>query len=123
MPHPNYSVIELKAFVPSKDFALCQQFYSDIGFELKWSDAELAYFAVGNSSFLLQNFYRQEHADNFMMHLLVEDADAWWARIKFNNLEEKYSIRLSEPEDREWGLRDFTLIDPTGILWRIGHNI
>jgi uncharacterized glyoxalase superfamily protein PhnB len=26
-------------------------------------------------------------------------------------------------EDRSWGLRDFILVDPTGVLWRIGHNI
>ncbi|MEM9265615.1 MAG: VOC family protein [Cyanobacteria bacterium P01_F01_bin.13] len=123
MSPPNYDVTEIKAFVPSKDFALCKQFYSDIGFELKWSDGELAYFAVDNSSFFLQNFYLQEHADNFMMHLLVANADDWWARITSNKIQEKYGIRLSEPEDREWGLRDFTLIDPTGVLWRIGNNI
>lgn len=123
MSPANYNVIEIKAFVPSKDFALCKQLYSDIGFELKWSDADLAYFAMGKSSFFLQNFYRQDHAENFMMHLLVEDADAWWARIKSNNLEEKYDIQLGEPEDREWGIRDFTLIDPSGVLWRIGNTI
>ncbi|MEM9807606.1 MAG: VOC family protein [Cyanobacteria bacterium P01_D01_bin.56] len=120
---PNYKTIETKSFVPSRDFKLSKEFYVDIGFELKWSDSDLAYFASGNSSFLLQNFYVKEHADNFMMHLLVESADDWWQRIKDNKIDEKYDIKLGEPEDREWGLRDFTLMDPTGVLWRIGNNI
>ncbi len=120
---PNYNVVEIKAFVPSKDFELCKEFYVDIGFELKWSDSDLAYFAAGNSSFLLQNFYMKEHADNFMMHLLVESADDWWSRINDKKIVEKYGIRLGEPEDREWKIRDFTLTDPTGVLWRIGSNI
>ncbi|MEM9805117.1 MAG: VOC family protein [Cyanobacteria bacterium P01_D01_bin.56] len=120
---PNYKTTEIKAFVPSKDFDLCKDFYVDIGFELKWADSDLAYFAAGNSSFLLQNFYVKEHADNFMMHLLVESADDWWERIKERKIDERYDVSLGEPEDREWKIRDFTLIDPTGVLWRIGNNI
>jgi hypothetical protein len=67
------TAIEVKAFVPSKDFALSKRFYQDLGFNLGWSSDELAYLHHGNSSFLLQNFYVKEHADNFMMHLLVEN--------------------------------------------------
>lgn len=119
----NYKTIEIKAFVPSKDFELCKEFYADIGFELKWSDSELAYFTAGNSSFILQNFYVKDHADNFMMHLLVESADDWWQRIQDEKIVEKYNVRLGEPEDRDWKMRDFTLTDPTGVLWRIGNNI
>lgn len=119
----NYSVVEIKAFVPAKDFELCQQFYVDIGFERKWGDESLAYFAVDNSSFFLQNFYAEEHANNFMMHLLVKSADDWWQRIKASGVVEKYGVRISKLADQEWGMRDFTLADPTGVLWRIGHNL
>ena len=50
-------------------------FYKDIGFELSWSDDELAYFKLDNCSFFLQDYYLKEHADGFMMHLLVNNAD------------------------------------------------
>jgi Glyoxalase/Bleomycin resistance protein/Dioxygenase superfamily len=76
------TTVEAKAFVPSKDFALCKQFYQDFGFELAWSSDDLAYLRNGNSSFLLQKFYNKEHADNFMMHLLVEDVGAWWRHVE-----------------------------------------
>ena len=120
---PDYDVVEIKAFVPAKDFELSKKFYSDIGFDLIWSDGDLAYFKAQSSSFLLQNYYVKEHADSFVMHFLVKNSDDWWSRIKSNNVVEKYGIRLGEPEDREWGLRDFTLFDPTGVLWRIGNAI
>jgi hypothetical protein len=116
-------VVEIKAFVPSRDFELSKKFYSDIGFELKWSSDHLAYFAYQATSFLLQNFYLKEHSENFMMHMLVNSADEWWSRIKENNIAYKYSVAIGDPEDRNWGIRDFTLIDPSGVLWRIGNNI
>ena len=74
----NMTTVEIKAFVPARDFDLSKRFYQDLGFDLAWSDDDLAYFRHGQSSFLLQKFYIKEHAGNFMMHLLVEDLDAWW---------------------------------------------
>jgi catechol 2,3-dioxygenase-like lactoylglutathione lyase family enzyme len=115
--------IEVKAFVPSKDFALSKKFYQDLGFELAWSSDELAYLRNGNSSFLLQNFYQPDHAGNFMMHLLVEDVEAWWTHVEVQGLIGKYGVKVEPPEDRPWGLRDFIIVDPTGVLWRIGQNI
>jgi hypothetical protein len=77
----NMATVEIKAFVPARDFGLSKRFYQDLGFTLAWSDDDLAYFRHGNSSFLLQNFFNEEAARNFMMHLLVEDLDAWWHLI------------------------------------------
>ena len=119
----NMTTIEAKAFVPSSDFALSKRFYQDLGFGLAWSSEELAYFHHGNSSFLLQNFYNKEHADNFMMHLLVEDVEAWWSHVDWMRLAAKYGVEVEPPADRSWGIRDFVVVDPTGVLWRIGQNI
>jgi len=109
--------------VPAKDFAKSQQFYQDLGFDLVWSQDGLAYFRCGASSFLLQEFYRKEHADNFMMHMLVEDVEAWWTHVSAAGLEKTYGIKLEPPADRAWGIRDFIVVDPTGVLWRIGQTI
>ena len=119
----DYGVVEIKAFVPSTDYALSKQFYMDLGFEMKSSSEELAYFACGNSSFLLQNFNTKGLAENFVMHLLVESADDWWSRLKNDKIAEKYSVHMGEPEDRPWRMRDFTVTDPSGVVWRIGNNI
>ena len=119
----NMTTVEAKAYVPSKNFALSKRFYQDLGFDLVWSSNDLAYLRHGNSSFLLQNFYNKEHADNFMMHLLVEDVEAWWGHVQAQGLAAKYGVTVESPADRSWGLRDFVVVDPTGVLWRIGQNI
>jgi uncharacterized glyoxalase superfamily protein PhnB len=114
--------IEIKAFVPARDFALSKQFYADLGFTIAWSDADLAYLRCGDCSFLLQNFYHPEHAGNFMMHLLVGDVEAWWRNVAKARLVSTYGVRAEPPADRPWGMRDFTITDPTGVLWRIAQN-
>lgn len=115
--------IEIKAFVPARDFALAKRFYEDLGFTLASSDDDLAYFHYADCSFLLQNFYVSDHAGNFMMHLLVNDVDAWFRHVEAAGLATKYGVRIEPPEDRPWGMRDFTITDPTGVLWRIAQNI
>jgi uncharacterized glyoxalase superfamily protein PhnB len=105
---------------PARDFAL---FYQDFGFELAWSDDELAHMGHGNSSFLLQNFYNEVHAGNFMMHLLVTNVDAWRHHAPAQGIASKCDTKTEPPEDRLWDTRDFVLVDPTGVLWRIGQNI
>lgn len=119
----NLEAVEIKAFVPAKDFELSRRFYTDLGFTEAWASEDMAYFHAGNSSFLLQKFYVKEHADNFMMHLLVQDVAAWWQLVESRQLGQKYGVRINPPEDRPWGMRDFTVDDPTGVLWRIGQNI
>lgn len=115
--------VEIKAFVPARDFDLSKRFYEDLGFTVAWSSDDLAYLHAGDSSFLLQKFYVQQHADNFMMHMLVPDVEAWWAHVEEQRLASRYGVRVLPPEDREWGIRDFVIVDPTGVLWRIGQNI
>jgi hypothetical protein len=119
----NMTTVEAKAFVPSKDFGLSKRFYQDLGFDLGWSSEDLAYFSHGNSSFLLQNFYEKAHAENFKMHLLVEDVEAWWNHVQEQGLEASYGVRVDPPSDKPWGIRDFAILDPTGVAWRIGQNI
>lgn len=119
----NMETIEIKAFVPSRDFELSKRFYRDLGFNIPWSSDELAYLYAGNCSFLLQKFYVKEHADNFMMHMLVEDVESWWRLVQEQRLAERYGVRAEPPADRPWRIRDFVLFDPTGVAWRIGTSM
>jgi hypothetical protein len=119
----NMTIAEIKAFVPARDFALSKQFYRDLGFEIPWSGDDLAYVRHGDASFLLQNFYQPEHAGNFIMHMLVEDVQSWWEYVEGNGLAAKYGVELQPPRDQPWRIRDFIIVDPTGVLWRIGQNI
>jgi catechol 2,3-dioxygenase-like lactoylglutathione lyase family enzyme len=121
--NPNVQANEIKAFVPARDLQLSLRFYADLGFTIPWQSDEMAYLHVGDCSFLLQQFYVKEHAENFMMHMLVPDVEAWWRHVVAQNLVERYGVRAEPPADRHWAIRDFVLVDPTGVLWRIGQNI
>jgi catechol 2,3-dioxygenase-like lactoylglutathione lyase family enzyme len=119
----NLKTLEIKAFVPARDFALSKRFYEDLGFTIASSGDGIAYIHHGNASFLLQDFYNKEHAGNFMMHLLVEDVDAWWQHVCALDLAGKYGVQIEPPDQRPWDMRDFILVDPTGVLWRIAQNV
>lgn len=119
----NLRTVEAKAFVPARDFALSKRFYLALGFEIPWSADDLAYVRHGDSSFLLQDFFVQQHTDNFQMHLLVEHVDDWWQHLKAQRIAEAFGVSIGQPEDRPWGMRDFALFDPSGVVWRIAQRL
>ena len=121
MNAPNLAVVEVKAFVPAKDFALSIEFYEALGFTRASVFEDIAYFHCGESSFLLQDFFVQEHAKNYQMHLLVENVDAWHEKAKA--VAARFNVKVGEPQNQPWAMRDFTLFDPSGVLWRIAQNI
>ena len=118
---PPLTALEIKAFVPARDFARSMAFYQALGFTLASNFDGIAFFHCGDASFLLQDFYLREHADNFQMHLQVADVNAWHAQAR--PVAEHYGVAIGEPEDQPWGMRDFTLFDPSGVLWRIAQNL
>lgn len=118
----NLNTVEIKAFVPAQDFELSKQFYIDLGFT-KASDSDgIAYFHQGQCSFLLQDFYEKALAEHLMMHLLVEDVQAWHRHVTSANLTATYGIQVSDVIEQPWGLLDFVMKDPSGVVWRIGQN-
>jgi catechol 2,3-dioxygenase-like lactoylglutathione lyase family enzyme len=118
----NLNITEIKAFVPAKDFELSKQFYKDLGFTMASEGGGVAYFHMNHVSFLLQDFCTETLAENFMMHILVEDVDAWWTHIDGTGVASRYGVQLGAIESQPWRMRDFCLSDPSGVLWRIGQN-
>lgn len=119
----NLAVIDLKAFVPAKDFALSRRFYADLGFTEKWHNDQIAEFEAGSFRFLLQNFHAEGLAENFMMQLRVRDGDSWWKRISDAGLKEKYRLHMAKPPALQpWGLRVLYISDPSGVLWHIADT-
>lgn len=112
----------MKIFLPSgKDYPQAVAFYQDLGFTVEWQHEDsLSCMALGDCRFLLQNFQNTEMQQNFMMHLMVDDLDAWWQKICDAKLVEKYpGVKAKAPQDYPWGLREIHLIDPAGVLWHI----
>jgi catechol 2,3-dioxygenase-like lactoylglutathione lyase family enzyme len=119
----NLAAVEVKAFVPAADFERSKQFYVALGFEVPWSSEELAYVRHGNTSFLLQAFNEPAFIKSYQMHLLVENVDDWHAQVLASGVVARFGVKVGQPEDQPWAMRDFTLFDPSGVLWRVAQNI
>lgn len=119
----NLAAIEIKAFVPAADLALSKEFYVALGFEIPWSSEDLAYVRHGETSFFLQAFNEPAFIKNFQMHLLVESVDAWHAQVLSSGVALRFGVKVGEPQDRPWAMREFTLFDPSGVLWLVAQNI
>jgi hypothetical protein len=46
----------------------------------------------GQSAFILQRYYQKKWAENFMMQLMVDDLDAWWAHIESLDLARSFAV-------------------------------
>jgi hypothetical protein len=112
----------VRPFVPAKDFSLSRRFYEALGFE-KLFDGEVAIFAAGSGGFILQRYYQKEWAENFMMQLVVDDLDGWWAHIESLDLAGKFGVPPPRPPALQpWGLRIAYVVDPSGVLWHIAER-
>jgi hypothetical protein len=111
-----------RPFLPSKDFELSKRFYEMLGFE-KLLDSDVAIFRIGATSFILGQHYQEDWAGNFMMQLMVDDLDAWWAHIQSLDLAAKFGVRApTAPEMQPWGIRISYVVDPAGVLWHIAQR-
>jgi hypothetical protein len=113
-----------RPFVPSKDFEVSKSYYEALGFQKTLDAADVAIFAVGDGAFILQRYYQKEWADNFMMQLMVDDLDAWWAHIISLDLPGKFGVRAPKaPEMQPWELRVAYVFDPSGVLWHVAQRV
>lgn len=112
------TVRAMRPMVPAKDFRLSSQFYTDLGFQPSSLAQGLVEMSLGAFSIILQDYYVEQWANNFVMHLRVSDVAAWWKRIVDLDLAVRYSVCANGPHLEPWGLV-VDICDPSGVLWRI----
>jgi catechol 2,3-dioxygenase-like lactoylglutathione lyase family enzyme len=116
------TVKALRPFVPAKNFDTSKRFYADLGFRIEPLGDGLAEVHLGSHSFLLQDFYVEQWAGNFMMHMLVDELEGWWAHIAALDLAARYDVENPRPPKLEsWGLNVAYVFDPSGVLWHIAE--
>ena len=116
------TVKTLRPFVPAKDFGASKCFYADLGFHSKPLGDALLEMRLGEYSFLLQDYYVEDWAANFVMHMLVSDLDLWWKHIFALDLASRYAVQSPRaPKLESWGLEVAYVFDPSGVLWHIAE--
>jgi catechol 2,3-dioxygenase-like lactoylglutathione lyase family enzyme len=115
-------VLAIRPFVPAKDFALSKRFYETLGFRLTLNEPPIAVLKLGGFSFILQDFYKPDLAENLMLQLLVRNVDTFWAGIDFAQLTENFLIKPPRPPAMQpWGLKVGFVFDPSGVLWHVAE--
>ncbi len=119
---PMDPVLAVRPFVPAEDCPLSKRFYQALGFTPAHEDDTVAILETGSFSFILQNFYVADFADNCMVQLLVRDVDAWWARMGVDKLVADFEVKPpSAPALQCWGLTLGFVFDSSGVLWHVAE--
>jgi uncharacterized glyoxalase superfamily protein PhnB len=64
----------------------------------------------------------KEWAENMVMHVLVQDVQAWWQHISSLDLPNQFGVSPPAPPRFEpWGLTVVYVFDPTGVLWHFAE--
>jgi catechol 2,3-dioxygenase-like lactoylglutathione lyase family enzyme len=117
-------IVALRPFVPAKDFAVSKRFYQALGFRVTLEDPPIAILKYGSFSFLLQDFYNKDLAENFMLQLMVRNVNTWWERVEAARLVETFGIKLQKPPALQpWGMTVAFLSDPAGVLWHVAESL
>jgi uncharacterized glyoxalase superfamily protein PhnB len=115
-------VLAIRPFVPARDFALSRQYYAALGFTETHAEAQIAMLKTDSFSFILQNYYMKEFAENCMIQMLVRNADAWWEQARPAALVERFAVKPPRPPAmQEWGIKVGFLFDPSGVLWHVAE--
>ena len=117
------TVRSMRPIVPAKSFEISKRFYIDLGFQPRELTDNLVEMRLGAYAFVLQGYYVQQWADNFVIHMSVSDLGLWWAHIVSLDLPSRYGVKSpSAPQSEDWGVV-VNIIDPSGVLWRIAEAV
>ena len=116
----SHTVSALRAMVPARDFGISTRFYIELGFQLRPLTDRLVEMQLGVFSFILQDYYVREWADNFVVHVTVSDVGAWWDHIVSLDLPTRYGVKIEPPESQDWAVVT-GVTDPSGVLWRFAE--
>jgi hypothetical protein len=112
-----------RPFLPAKEYQTSLRFYEAIGFEAYPLGDALAELSLGPYAFLLQGYYVKEWAENMVMHVLVDDVQAWWRHIAALDLAGRFGVGApAAPRDEPWGLTVAYVFDPSGVLWHFAES-
>ena len=108
---------DVKAFVPAKNFNESLAFYQAMGWKLNWQNGGLAELELAGCRFFLQDFYFKKLAENFMLYINVNSAQAWWDHVSTVLEGGDYpTARAQEPKHETYGATVTYVWDPSGVL-------
>ena len=90
------TVRSMRPIVPAKAFEISTRFYVDLGFQPRQLTDNLVEMRLGAYAFILQGYYVELSADNFVMHMSVCDLALWWKHVVSLDLPLLSYVRMIE---------------------------
>lgn len=115
---------DVKVFVPSKDFNVSVAFYEALGWRCNWRSDGLAEMELAAARLYLQKYYTREWAENSMIFVDVDDAQAWYA-FALGVIESGAfpGTRVEEPRYESYGAFVTFVWDPSGVLIHFAQRV
>jgi predicted enzyme related to lactoylglutathione lyase len=124
MSTPHYTAKVLSPILPVEDMERCITFYREVlGFEVGMQSDSYSIVKRGAASLHLtlaeDASVMQEARGHLSIYLEVEGIDELWAHAA--QFKEQYKMR--DIFDRDYGMREFHVVDPEGCLVFVGQEI
>ncbi|MEZ6061603.1 MAG: hypothetical protein R3C19_14750 [Planctomycetaceae bacterium] len=118
MTASNLKVNDVRPFIGCRDFDSSRDFYVALGWKVTFDSADLRVLELGNHRFYLQRYYNKVWCENLMLHIAVENVDAWHEFVERQFAENTFAgeARISGKPKDEGYARVFHVWDPAGVL-------
>lgn len=109
--------ISLEPFVPSgPDIEKSKELFIALGFTINWDAGDYVGFENNGCKFILQKFNNRDFAENFMVSVKIDNAEAFWKMVNEKEIISKFGVRINPPVQQPYGI-EVNLIDLAGVCW------
>lgn len=113
----NLNTSDIKPFIGSKNYNESRDFYVALGWKVNFDAGDIAELELGGCRFYLQKYYQQQWCENSMLHITVEDAQAWYEHVSAVLQTKPYgAARVAPPAKQDYGALVTHVWDPAGVL-------
>ena len=113
--------------LPARDLAEIRAFYEKLGFSAWFRGRAPWDYEIISRGHLVVHFFAKPELtpgeNDCSCYWRVKDADLFYQEFALLHLSSEGIPRLTAPADKAWGMREFTLVDPSGNLIRVGHDL
>jgi catechol 2,3-dioxygenase-like lactoylglutathione lyase family enzyme len=113
--------------LPARNLEETRAFYEKLGFA-PWFGGRAPWdYEIVSRGHLVVHFFAEPgltpSQNDTSCYWRVKDADRFYREFTALSLPSEGIPRLTAPVDQPWGMREFTLVDPSGNLVRVGHDL
>ncbi len=113
--------------LPSRNLDETRAFYGRLGFTAWFHGRSWPDYEIVSRGQLVVHFFAEPglaaDQNNAGCYWRVTDADEFYRVCAAVTPTSEGIPRLTTPMDQPWGMREFTLVDPSGNLVRVGHDL